>query len=273
MRVLSYNVHRWRTIHDQTNLDLLVKLLKSIEADVIGLNEAYHPAPCTALSWLAEQLRMRVAFAANGARRSPGDVTSGASGNALPSRYPFESVFSGLYPPAEGKKQRGFLEGRIAMSNGRTWSVVITHLDHTAEKVRQAQFDELLTWFQQDGRRPDLILGDFNCLNPRDYQDNPEARAAWSRFPKAASHLANAPDGPQLAIQIEQAHYLDAVAERRNGGRGTFIPAQVPVRLDYIWLRSDLASCLGYAGIVEEPAGQEASDHRPVIADLTPTAR
>ena len=51
-------------------------------------------------------------------------------------------------------------------------------------------------------------------------------------------------------------------------GRGTFIPAREPVRLDYIWLRSDWACHLTHAEIVEELAGQEASDHRPVFAEL-----
>jgi exonuclease III len=51
-------------------------------------------------------------------------------------------------------------------------------------------------------------------------------------------------------------------------GRGTFIPAWEPIRLDYIWLRSDWARHLTHAGIVEEPAGQEASDQRPVVAEL-----
>src|SRR5262245_25873992 len=129
MRVLCYNVHGWRTIRGQMNLELLVDLLRRAGADVIGLNEAYHPVPTAsgpALSWLAEQLGMRVAFAAKRACGYPGDITSGASGNALLSRFPFASVFSGLYTPLEGKRPRGFLQGRIEVASGRTLSVVVT---------------------------------------------------------------------------------------------------------------------------------------------------
>ena len=274
MRVLSYNIHGWLTAHGRTNLGLLVELLERTEADVIGLNEAYHPTPTesgAALSWLAEQLGMRVAFAAKRARGSTGDITPGAFGNALLSRFPFASVFSGLYSPLEGRRPRGFLETRLEVGGGRIVSVVVTHLDPYDEHARQAQFTELLAWFDQDGRRPDLILGDFNCLNPRDYGSTAEGLAAWSRFPEEARHLANGPDGPQLARQIEQAGYTDTGAQRGRGGRGTFIPAQIPVRLDYIWLRSDARARLDDAGIVEEPDGQEASDHRPVIAELALT--
>jgi endonuclease/exonuclease/phosphatase family metal-dependent hydrolase len=274
MRVICYNIHGWRTIRNQSNLDLVADLLKRTEADVIGLNEAYHPvrtASGPALSWLAEQLGMRVAFAAKRACGYPGDITSGASGNALLSRLPFVSIFSGLYTPLEGKRPRGFLEGRIEVASGRILSVVVTHLDPSSERVRQAQLAELFAWVELDGGRPDLILGDFNCLNPSDYEHRPEVRAAWSTLPEVAQHLINAPDGPQLARQIEQAGYLDTGARRGPSGCGTFIPAQTPVRLDYIWLRSDWLASLGDVGILEEPAGQEASDHRPVLADLTLT--
>jgi endonuclease/exonuclease/phosphatase family metal-dependent hydrolase len=88
-----------------------------------------------------------------------------------------------------------------------------------------------------------------------------------SRHP-VAGHLANNPDGPQLTHQIEQAGYVDALIQKGVLGRGTLIPAQEPVRLDYIWLRSDWACRLTHAGIIEEPDGQEASDHRPVVAEL-----
>jgi endonuclease/exonuclease/phosphatase family metal-dependent hydrolase len=274
MRVLSYNIHGWRTIRDQLNLELLVDLLRSTKADVIGLNEVYHPVPTesgSALSRLAERLGMRVAFAAKRACGYPGDIASGASGNALLSRFPFASVFSGLFTPLEGKRQRGWLEGRIEVDGGRTLSVVVTHLDPSAERVRQAQWAELFAWFEADGKRPDLILGDFNCLNPRDSEHSPEARAAWSALPAVAQHLINAPDGPQVARQIEQAGYLDTGARLGHGGPGTYVPAQTPVRLDYIWLRADWLGHLGDVGIIEEAAGQEASDHRPVFADLTLT--
>lgn len=271
MRILSFNIHGWRTLHGETNLDLLVDLFKRTKADVIALNEAYHPVATksgTALSWLAEQLDMRVAFAAKRACGDPSDITSGASGNALLSRFPFASTFSGLYSPIEGRKQRGFLEGRLEIGNGRTLSVVVTHLDPSSESVRQDQFVELLDWFDRDSRHSDLIVGDFNCLNPRDYEYTPEARAAWNIFPEEAQHLVNAPNGPQLTRQIEQAGYIDTGVHRGYSKHGTFIPAEISVRLDYIWLHSNLLEHLGDGWVVEESLGQEASDHRPVMIEL-----
>jgi endonuclease/exonuclease/phosphatase family metal-dependent hydrolase len=261
---------QWRTIGDQPNFSLLADLLKGIDADVIGLNEVLHPVSTpagTALSWLADELGMYFAFAAREPRRRLGPCSTGGSGDALLSRFPLVSVAWGRLAPIPEKKHRGFLEVRLDPGIGRTCTVVCIHLDHTDERTRQSQFGDLLAWYEQAGGRPHLIVGDCNRVHPREYERRPEALAALSTHPVAA-HLANNPDGPQLTRQIEQAGYLDALIQRGVLGRGTFIPAWEPIRLDYIWLRSDWACHLTHAGIVEEPAGQEASDHRPVLAEL-----
>jgi endonuclease/exonuclease/phosphatase family metal-dependent hydrolase len=270
VRIITYNIHKWRTIRDQTNLVLLVDLLKRVDADVIGLNEVLHPLPAetgSALSWLADELGMYFAFAAREPRRRLGHSSTGSSGDALLSRFPFVSVGWGLFSPIPEKKQRGFLEARLDLGVGQTCTVVSIHLDHTEERARQSQFSDLLAWYEQADRRPDLIIGDCNCVHPREYEHRPEAFMALSTHP-VAGHLANGPDGPQLTSQIEQAGYVDALIHKGDLGRGTFIPALELVRLDYIWLRSDWTCRLTRAGIVEEPDGQEASDHRPVVAEL-----
>jgi endonuclease/exonuclease/phosphatase family metal-dependent hydrolase len=270
VRVVTYNIHKWRTISDQPNLSLLAHLLKATDADVIGLNEVLHPFPTpagAALSRLADELGMDFAFAAREPTRRLGHGSTGGSGNALLSRFPLVSVAWGLFAPVPDKIQRGFLEVRLEPGIGQTCTVVCIHLDHTDERTRQSQFGDLLAWYEQAGGRPDLIIGDCNCVHPREYERRPEAFAALTKHPVAA-HLANYPDGPQLTRQIEQAGYVDALIQREVLERGTFIPAREPVRLDYIWLRSDWGSHLTHAEIVEEQAGQEASDHRPVVAEL-----
>jgi endonuclease/exonuclease/phosphatase family metal-dependent hydrolase len=169
--------------------------------------------------------------------------------------------------PIPGKKARGFLEAKLDLGNGETVLEVSLHLDHTDERARQSQFTDLLVWYELAGRRPDLILGDCNCLHPREYEGRPEAVRALSTQ-AIARHLTNGSDGPQLARQIEQAGYVDALIQKGILGQRTMIRAGEPVRLDYIWLRADWAPFLTNAGIVEEPVGHEASDHRPVFADF-----
>jgi endonuclease/exonuclease/phosphatase family metal-dependent hydrolase len=270
VRVITFNIHKWRTSDDRPNFRLVVDLLKRADADVIGLNEVLHPCPTeagAALSCLATELGMYVAFGACEPRRQLGAAPTGGSGDALLSRFPFVSTAWAPLSPIPDKKQRGFLEARLALGAGQTCTVVSLHLDHTDEGARQRQFSDLLAWYGLAGRRPDLILGDCNCIHPREYEDRPEAFQALRSHPLAC-HLTNGSDGPQLTRQVEQAGYVDALIQRGALGWGTIIRAGEPVRLDYIWLRSDWAHRLTQAGIVEEPVGQEASDHRPVVADL-----
>jgi endonuclease/exonuclease/phosphatase family metal-dependent hydrolase len=114
VRVVTYNIHKWRTIGDQPNFVLLADLLKGIDADVIGLNEVIHPVSTeagAALSWLADELGMYFAFAAREPRRRLGHSWTGGSGDALLSRFPLKSVGWGLFAPIPEKKHRGFSGG------------------------------------------------------------------------------------------------------------------------------------------------------------------
>ena len=43
LKVLTYNVHGWRTPADRSNLDLLADVIADSGADLVGLNEVFHP--------------------------------------------------------------------------------------------------------------------------------------------------------------------------------------------------------------------------------------
>jgi endonuclease/exonuclease/phosphatase family metal-dependent hydrolase len=270
MRVVTYNIHGWQTITDLPNYSLVAEILDLADADVIGLNEVYHPAPVatgSALGWLAGQLGMSYAFAACEARKIPGAPTPVSYENALLSRMPLASTSSGLFSARSGKEQRGYLEGRIDVGNGRIFTVVVTHLDHTDENARLPQIEDLFNSVGRVAGMPDLIMGDFNCVHPRDYVNRPDAFARLSSR-SLASHMANQPEGPRVVGRIEERGYTEALIHEECLGSGTFIPAADPVRLDYIWLSSEALPALARVGIFEHPSGQEASDHRAVFAEL-----
>lgn len=270
MRVLTYNLQGWRTIDDRPNLDLVADLLKGADADVIGLNEVYHPAPATtgsALGWLAGQLGMSYAFAACEARRLPGNSTPVSYGNALLSRAPIASASSGLFMPFLRKEQRGYLEGRIDAGDRRTFTVVVTHLDHTDETARLAQIDDLFSGVGSIHGVPALIMGDFNCVHPRDYSNRPDALTRLSSHP-VGGQFANQPEGPRVVGRMEEVGYTDALIHKEFLEVGTVIPMDEPLRLDYIWLSSSTLPGLTRVEVLEESSGQEASDHRAVFAEL-----
>ena len=72
----------------------------------------------------------------------------------------------------------------------------------------------------------------------------------------------------QVIPQMEKAGYVDALRTVAPPGQGTFIRVAVPLRIDYIFLSHPLAPALRTAQVWQEEPGHEASDHRPVMAEI-----
>ncbi|MEZ4657557.1 MAG: hypothetical protein R2911_08300 [Caldilineaceae bacterium] len=67
MKIATYNIHGWRTTDGRPNLEMLIKVLQEIDADIVGLNEVFYPrivdgADQPALEALAQRLDMHVVF-------------------------------------------------------------------------------------------------------------------------------------------------------------------------------------------------------------------
>ena len=67
MRVLTYNIHGWRDGDNQPNFARIASIIKATQADILGLNEVFHPASVAgvagpALDGLAAELDMHVLF-------------------------------------------------------------------------------------------------------------------------------------------------------------------------------------------------------------------
>jgi endonuclease/exonuclease/phosphatase family metal-dependent hydrolase len=70
---------------------------------------------------------------------------------------------------------------------------------------------------------------------------------------------------------MEKAGYVDAYTRFGPPGAQSFIPAMAPpIRIDYIFVSTPLLSAVTGCAIWQEPPGQEASDHRPVWAEIDP---
>src|SRR5512136_1451110 len=91
MKILTYNIHGWRGPEPECafNLDMLTQVISDAGADVVGLNEVFHPFSAEgdpALTQLAARLGMLYAFGpALSAEESPRGIPYG---NALLSRWP-----------------------------------------------------------------------------------------------------------------------------------------------------------------------------------------
>lgn len=259
MRVVTYNIHGWRTQDDRPNLSLVAAVLAATQADIIALNEVYYPraaegAGQPALAALADQLGMHFVFGPCLRWPAQDDLPADAYGNALLARWPIIASAGHRLTPVPGKEQRGLLEARILLPDSRAFTVYVTHLDHTDEEARLVQLRALRTWTSRDRSRPHLVMGDFNALSPWDVE---------------ALDLPPGSQQPRVIAQMEKAGYVDAYRLHSEPGAQSFIPsAQPPIRIDYIFASRPLTDSVRSCAIWQEPAGHEASDHRPVLAEV-----
>ncbi|MFI6860092.1 endonuclease/exonuclease/phosphatase family protein [Streptomyces sp. NPDC050421] len=246
LRVATYNIHAGSGMDNVFDLDRQVAELRSLDADVIGLQEVdVHWGDRSQgrdlAAELAQRLGMQVSFAPI---YSFDPATPGAPrrefGVAVLSRYRIVSAenhditrLSTQDPNPVPALAPGFGEVVVRVK-GVPVHVYATHLDYRGDpSVRIAQVADtrrIMAEDQEDERRPvhQILLGDFNA----------------------------APTAPELAPLWETLTDIEP-------GAPTY-PALNPVqRIDYVTVSKDTVR-------VRDAAVAEtlASDHRPVVADL-----
>jgi endonuclease/exonuclease/phosphatase family metal-dependent hydrolase len=280
MKIMTWNIHGWRTMDGQPNLDRVTETIAAAHADIVGLNEAFHPqaeegSTEPILEVLARRLDMHFVFGPCMRWPVQDNLPADAFGNALLSRWPIIASAAHHLTPKEthlqkavkGKRERGLLEARVRLPNGEAFTLYVLHLDHTEEEARLVQLRTARTWLGRDRNRPHVVMGDFNAINPWDYANRIDALEALSRHPKGG-HMV--PDQqPKLIPQMERAGYTDVMTLYGARGQQSFIPAtEGALRLDYIFASRPLLPLVKSCEIWMETQGREASDHRPVVANV-----
>ena len=274
LRVLTYNIHGWRDESGDApaNIAALARIIQASGADVVALNEVFHPMAMpgdgrAALDELSRLLGMSYAF---GVALMPQFAFAplASYGNALLSRLPILAHAGHHLTPVEGHEQRGLLEARLLLDDGRTTlSVYVTHLDHRSEAARLQQLAAVFQWTVRDRVRPHLLLGDFNALTTDDFQND---QPALDRV-LADEKLRNlAESSMDVTARLKRRGYVDAAASQPAGDRPQpTYPAHDPLaRIDYIWTSTPLAPCIRRCGRWQTDETATASDHLPVLAEL-----
>ncbi|MCB0243205.1 MAG: endonuclease/exonuclease/phosphatase family protein [Anaerolineae bacterium] len=272
LRVLTYNIHGWRNASGAVDVAALARIIQASGADVVALNEVFHPLDTpdgskAALDELSVLLAMPYAF---GVALMPQFAFAplASYGNALLSRLPILAHAGHHLTPVAGHEQRGLLEARLLLPDGKaTLSVYVTHLDHKSEAARLQQLAAVFQWTTRDRSRPHLLLGDFNALTAADFQDD---QAALERV-LADDKLRNlAADGMDVVARLQRRGYVDAAASQpaADGPQPTY-PAHDPLtRIDYIWASTPLAPCIRTCGVWQTDETATTSDHLPVLAEI-----
>jgi endonuclease/exonuclease/phosphatase family metal-dependent hydrolase len=265
MKVVAYNIHGWRTVEGAPNLDLVSAVIAASGADLVALNEVYHPFDAAAgrpvLAELAGRLGMDFAF---GATQAAADARLPAPyGNALLSRWPIQAFAAHHLAPETDYGRRGMLEARVRLPGGRPFTAYVIHLDHRREPLRLEQWAAASTWLQRDRGRPHLLMGDFNALTQEDYAG--ERALALEEHNRANGWLAPRFD---LMAQVARAGYVDAFVQAGSGGFETYLARTPERRIDYILASGPLRAAVVACRRIESAEARDASDHLPVWAEI-----
>lgn len=262
MRVMTYNVHGWMAPDGTANVERIRSVIESTGADVVGLNEVFHPGETNPpLALLAGALGFHYAF---GATQAADTATHPPYGNALLSRWPIIAHAAHHLGPQLEYGRRGLLEARLLLPQGQTFTMYVTHLDHRREAHRIEQWANATAWLKRDRRRPHLVLGDLNALSWVDYPDS-ESLEALNRYQALRGWPLAAFD---LLEQTARAGYIDCQVAGLSAPGPTYPAAEPERRIDYILMPGFLAGRFRSCAPVRTPDTVVASDHLPVLAEL-----
>ncbi len=269
LRVLTYNIHHWEGTDGRVDIARVAEVIRATEADIVGLNEVYHPARVPglerpALDAMAQMLEMEAVFGQATEIPWPKGADPIGYGNACLSRWPIQAYAAHRLAPVPDREQRGLLEARITLPNGETLTVYITHLDQKFEAARMKQLQSLLQWVSRDRDRPHLLMGDFNALSPMDYPEPGQ----WEEAVALAAAEGFTLEEPRVIPRLLQAGYTDSFAQAGQGERLTSPTTKPRVRIDYIFAPPTLAPALRWCRRWDAPPAALASDHFPVLAEF-----
>lgn len=241
IRVMSYNIHHGASGGDVLDLDRIAREIESSGAQIVGLQEVDRHWSARSgyqdqAAWLAERLNMHYAYAANlDLDPEPGHTDRRQYGTAVLSKYPILSsdnhLLTNIQYAEKPTEQRGLLETVINVE-GNHISFYNTHLDHRRSEQRQLQVKEIMG-ITSGTDRPSLLVGDLNAIPA-----STEMHQLMSRFTDVFAALGQDQD---YTMPVE------------NPDR----------RIDYIVGHGEIQP--RFAEVIKTTA----SDHLPIIADLT----
>lgn len=236
LRVATFNIHHGVGTDNILDLERIARVIEASSPHVIGLQEVDRHFGERSFfvdqaTWLAERLRMNVAFGANldFDPLQPGQPRR-QFGTAILSRYRIREWRNTLLPRTGTFEQRGLLEVKVTVRGVRV-RVFTTHLQHDSQPERLLQIARIREIVGLS-RESVVLLGDLNAL----------------------------PHAPEIAAITED--LVDAWVAAGVGDGFTFDAVTPHARIDYVMSSPDVVARTAVV------VSSDASDHLPVVAEL-----
>lgn len=239
MRVLTFNIHHGVGLDGVLDLERTARVIEGADADVVALQEVdRHFGPRSGhvdqAGWLGDRLGLGVAY---GPVVDRGPVDAAAPGGprrqygiALLSRFRIARPRNVLLPSPHGGEQRGLLSAHVE-ADGVVVRLLCTHLQVRSRAERLAQARAVAASVAA-GDGPAVVMGDLNAR----------------------------PGAPEIAPLIDS--LVDAWITAGEGDGHTFDAAEPYARIDYVLISPGVVATQATVLVTN------ASDHRPVMADL-----
>ena len=161
VRVLTFNIYHGETMKGDFDLDLIAEVIKSVNPDLVALQEVDFKTNRAKKLDLPIELGLRTGLTPLFGKAMP--YSDGEYGEGILSRYSFSSTKNHLLKAGIDKEPRSALEVKVVIQSGDTIRFIGTHLDHTEEgkdRVNQArQLNKLFT----KNDIPTILVGDLNA--------------------------------------------------------------------------------------------------------------
>lgn len=160
VRVLTYNILHGATTKGDFDLDLIARVIKSANPDLVALQEVDYKTNRAKKYDLVTELAIRTGMSPLFARAMPYD--GGEYGEGVLSDYTFLSTKNHPLPYTEGKEPRAAAEVNVILKSGDTIRFVGTHLDHERDPTNRLMQAKELNRILTADNRPSILTGDLN---------------------------------------------------------------------------------------------------------------
>ena len=234
IRVLTYNIFHGETMNHDFNIDLIANVIKSLNPDIVALQEVDYKTKrvvgrdlITELGYLTNMLPL---FG------KAMDYNGGEYGEGILSRYSFKETKNNPLPHSPDNEPRSALEVLIELPSGFEIIFIGTHLDHTEEETDRIKQVRKINELFADNKIPTILAGDLNAMP----ESNP--------------------------IEIIKEHWIDASCD---DPQPTWPSSNPTEKLDYVMFLPPERFCVIETRVIDEKI---ASDHCPllVILELLP---
>ena len=162
IKVLTFNILHGATIKGDFNLDVIAKVIREADPDLVALQEVDFMTNRAKKYDLVTELGWRTKMAPVFGRAMYYD--DGEYGEGILSRYSFLKTRNIALPFSPGNEPRAALEILIVLPSEDTIAFVGTHLDHLKdERDRVAQAEKINQVFLKN-KYPTILAGDLNAV-------------------------------------------------------------------------------------------------------------